>query len=288
MKLFISLLLIMACLCSAAQAQEIEIPDTLNGWQNTWDFRLSGSQASYSNWSQGGTSNVAASARTQFTLMTKVSRFSYGFRIDTRYGGARLSEEGLRKTEDRLFINNRFTYDLQEDDSIFKLFSNFTLRTQFDKGFDYGGNEDGSDRLISRFMAPGIFNQNAGLAYVLNNTFTFEAGLGLQQKLIRDKNLSVVYGLDPGDRLHSEAGFTIGSSFESPIATNVELKSSLNTFTNMKHSVLSTDIYFSNTIQGEINSNMNASLNLDLVYDDDFSNRIQIAQVVSLGLIYSI
>jgi hypothetical protein len=271
-----------------AQDENIEVPDTLSGWDKSWEVSLNGTQASYSNWAQGGTSNIAAAARSVFTTMKSSDRFSYAFQIDTRYGGARLSEEGLRKTSDRLGIVNRFLYDIEDEDTEFKLFTNITFRTQFDKGFDYGGGEDGEDRLISRFMAPAYFAQNAGLAYVPSDHFSMEAGLGLQQKYLRDSSLAPVYNLEPGQNLRSEAGFTFATQFEKSIARNVVFMASVSTFTNMKTSVRSTDLFITHKIVGEINDYMNASFNLELVYDDDFSKEIQVAQVISLGLTYSL
>lgn len=290
MKVFITTLLFFTIFSSTAFSQDeiIEVPDSLNGWETDWDIRLSGAQASYTNWAQGGTSNISAATRSVFTTMRQLNRFSYAFRIDTRYGGARLSGEGLRKTNDRLHVTNRFLYDVTSEDSIFKFFSNITLRTQFDKGFEYEGNEDGSDRLISRFMSPATFNQNAGIAYVPATSFSIELGLGLQQKYIHDRDLRHIYKLEPDESLRTEAGFNVGSSLELDVATNVELKSNLNTFTNIKTSVRSTDIHFSNKLDGQINSNMNASLSVDVIYDDSFSKELQIAQVVSLGVSYKL
>ncbi len=290
MKFFILVLFFIAFYSTdiRAMSDPIEIPDSLSGWETDWDVRLSGAQASYTNWSQGGTSNISAATRTVFTTMTDINRFSYAFRIDARYGGARLSGEGFRKTDDRLHVTNRFLYDVKAEDSLFKFFTNITMRTQFARGFDYGGGEDGSDRLISRFMSPGTFNQNAGIAYIPSKIFSVEAGLGLQQKYIHEKTLRPVYGLDPDQPMRTEAGFNVGSTLEMEIATNVELKSNLSTFTNIKSSVRSTDIYFSKKLDGKINNNMNASLTVDIIYDDDFSNELQIAQVVSLGLSYKL
>ncbi len=290
MKVFITTLLFLIIFSTTAYSQSelIEVPDSLSGWETDWDIRLSGAQASYTNWAQGGTSNISAATRSVFNTMRQLNRFSYAFRIDTRYGGARLSGEGLRKTDDRFHVANRFLYDVRSDDSIFKFFTNITLRTQFDKGFEYEGNEDGSDRLISRFMSPATFNQNAGIAYVPAASFSIELGLGLQQKYIHDRDLRHIYKLEPDEPLRTEAGFNVGSTLELDVATNVELKSNLNTFTNIKTSVRSTDIHFSNKLDGQINSNMNASLNVDIIYDDSFSKELQIAQVVSLGVSYKL
>ncbi|MCC5940780.1 MAG: DUF3078 domain-containing protein [Balneolaceae bacterium] len=266
----------------------IAIPDTLQGRSTSWTVGINGSQASYSNWSQGGVNNVAATGRSTLTIAYKQDRFSYGFLFDTRYGKTQIQDEGNRKIDDRLYIKNRFMYDLGDVESDFKAYANIRIRTQFDKGFNYGAGPEGENVLISNFMAPGYFSQDAGVAYIPSDNFTFEAGLGLQQTFVRDENLSTTYGLDEGDRFKNEAGFTIGSSFNAELATNVQFSTSINTFTTFGKSVRSTDVYFSNKLVGRINNFMNASLNLDLVYDDDFSKEVQVAQVLSMGISFTL
>ncbi|TVR18668.1 MAG: DUF3078 domain-containing protein [Balneolaceae bacterium] len=266
----------------------VAIPDTLQGRLTSWVVGINGSQASYSNWSQGGVNNIAATGTSVLTIAYKQDRFSYGFLLNTRYGKTKIEDEGSRKIDDRLFIKNRFLYDLGDESSDFKVFANIRFRTQFDKGFNYGAGSEGENVLISNFMAPAYFNQEAGLAYIPSDNFTFEAGLGLQQLFVRDVNLATTYGLDEGDRFRNEAGFTIGSSLNVDLATNVSLASSITTFTTFGKAISSTDVYFSNKLTGRINNFMNASLSLDLVYDDDFSNEIQVAQVLSMGVSFTL
>ncbi len=263
----------------------VSIPDTLRGWDTSWELGLNGSQASYSNWSQGGVNNIAATGSTTFTSVYKKERFSYGFLANARFGKTRIENEGIRKIDDRLFIINRFLYDLGEDDSDFKIFANIRFRTQFDKGFNYGAEPI---EMISNFLAPAYFTQDAGLAYIPGPMFSFEAGLGLQQTIVRDTNLSQKYGLSEGKTFRNEAGLTLGSSFDVNIATNMRLTSGINTFTSFDKPVKSTDIYFSNKILARINSYMNTTLSLDLVYNDDFSSEIQVAQVLSLGVSFTL
>lgn len=271
---------------STSTAQDsIAIPDTLSGWATSWNVGLNGSQASYSNWSQGGVNNIAGTGSTTFTTAYKKDRFSYGFLFNARFGKTRIQNEGIRKIDDRLFLLNRFLYDLGGEDSDFKLFGNIRFRTQFDKGFDYNAEPN---ELISNFMAPAYFSQDAGLAYVPNEMVSFEAGLGLQQTIVRDTSLSERYGLDEGQRFRNEAGLTLGSSFDAEIAENITFTSSINTFTGFNKPVKSTDIYFSNKLTGRVNQFMNTSLSLDLVYNDDFSSEIQVAQVLSLGVSFTL
>lgn len=290
MKQTLILFVIIFFFCTAKTfAQDsVVIPDTLQGWKTTWVVGLNGSQASYSNWSQGGTNNIAATGRSTFMSLYKKQRFSYGLLFDTRYGKTKIEDEGTRKIADLLFLVNRFLYDLGGEGSDLKLFSNLTFRTQFDKGYDYGAGEDGEDILISDFMAPAYFKENVGIAYIPSDAFTVEAGVGLQQTYISDESLSETYGLDEGDQFRSEAGLTIGASVEKNILENVQYASSIQTFTNFGQALGSTDFYFSNKIIGRINSYMNTNLSLDLVYDDDFSKELQVAQILSLGISYSI
>lgn len=289
MKKLLLFLTLPLFLISISKAQEsITFPEDLTGWSTTWNAGLSGSQASYSNWSQGGVNNIAATGTTTFTTVYSQNRFAYGFLFHSRFGKTKVQDEGIRKIDDRLFILNRFLYDLRDVEVEFKLFSNIKMRSQYDDGFKYGAGEDGSDLKISGFLAPVYFNQDAGVAYIPNERFSVEAGLGLQQTFVKERELGPTYGLDDGKRWRSEAGFTIGSGFKSDIATNITYSGNLNTFTAFGKSVKSTDIQVSNTLAGRINDFMNASLNLDFVYNDDFSNELQIAQVLSLGVLFTI
>lgn len=269
----------------AIQAQDTpDVPDTLSGWHTEWEVGINGSQSSYSNWAQGGVNNIAATGTSALTALYSQGRYAYIFTFDSRYGKSRIEDEGVRKTADRLSVRNRLLYDLSDENGDFKLFANINFRTQFDEGYDYGAGPDGEDILISRFMAPGYLTENAGLAYIPTDYFSFEAGLGLQQTFVRDESLSETYGLSPGDNFRNEAGVTLAAIYEQRIAENLKLASSVETFTNLTESVSSTDVYFSNELTGRINRLMNASLRFDLAYDDDFSDEVQVAQILSLGI----
>jgi hypothetical protein len=266
----------------------ISVPDTLQGGKTTWVVGLNGSQASYSNWSQGGTNNIAATGTSTITSLYRNGKFAYGLLLDTRYGKTRIENEGTRKISDRLYFLNRFLYTLNEENPELKLFTNLVFRTQFDKGFDYGAAEDGGDILISKFMAPAYFTENIGIAWVPSDIFSVETGLGLKQTYVSDESLSETYGLDQGDQFRSEAGLTIGASLETDVLENVQFSSSIQTFTNFNTGINSTDVLFSNKLIGRVNSYINTNLSLDLVYDDDYSKEIQVAQILSLGISYSI
>lgn len=284
MKKLLSVLLVLF-ISSQVQAQEaIIVPDSLSGWSYSWVAGLNGSQAAYSNWSQGGVNNIAITGNSSFTAKHRKGRFSYGFLISARYGKSKIEDQGVRKTTDRLVIKNRFLYDLLKDDGDYSAYANINFRTQFDDGYEYGAGPNGGDVLISGFLSPAYFQQGAGIAYVPTDFFSAEAGLALKQTIVTDDNLVTDYGLSAGNNIKNEGGLTLGLAYEQDIAPNFLLSSSVETFTNVNKAVSSTDVYFSNELTGKINDLISTSLRFDLAYDDDFSEEVQIMQTLSLGV----
>lgn len=285
MKKIVYLLTVLLFAANHSHAQDtITLSDTLSGWNFSWIAGLNGSQAAYSNWSQGGVDNISILASSTFSSKYRSGRYAYGLLLATRYGRSRIEDQGTRKTDDRLSIRNRFLYDLSETGGNYSLFGNVNFRTQFDEGFEYGAGPAGEDLLISRFMAPAYFTQSAGLAYTPADYFSFEAGLAMKQTIVTDDALQPLYGLDAGQTLRNEAGLALGIIFERAIAPNVFLSTGIETFTNMIRPVSRTDVYFTSQLTGRVNNIISTSLGVDLAYDDDFSEELQVLQVLSLGV----
>lgn len=263
---------------------EPTVSDTLEGWDYGWVAGLNGSQASYSNWAQGGSNNISVSGNSNLNAKFRDQRFSYTFTLDTRYGQSKIQGEGTRKTDDLLALRNRFLYDIGDENSEFSLFGNLNFRTQFDEGYRFGAGPDGEDVLISNFLSPAYISENVGLAYSPGEHFSFEAGVGMRQTIVKDEELAPLYGLDEGTQFRNEAGINLGADYNQEIASNLILSSRIETFTNVNKAITSTDFYFSNQVTGKINNLLNASVRLDLAYDDDFSNELQVMQVISVGL----
>lgn len=262
---------------------KIVVPDTLKGWQVDWVAGLNGSQASYDNWSQGGVNTISITASSVLNARYRKDRFAYALSTNLKYGKAKLEGEGTRKTDDRITVNNKFSYLFNNEH--WSGFANINFSTQFDEGFNYS--ED-PPQLISKFFAPAYFTQIGGIAYNPTNYFTAEAGLALKETIVSDTELSTRYGLEAGETLRFEPGYSLALNFEKQVFSNVKLISSVETFTNMQRHINNTDVSFSNEMIGKINDFMNMSLQFVMVYDSDFNRQVQIKQVLSAGISYSI
>ncbi|HAH51496.1 MAG TPA: hypothetical protein DCL80_09625 [Balneola sp.] len=287
MKIFTKTLLLTAITfftANSLQAQTIVVPDTLNGWTQTWVANLNGSQATYSNWSEGGVNTVSGTASTVYTKMYRKEQHTFGFRTNLRYGQSKVAGD-TRKSDDLISIRLRTTYDLQEDSKI-AAYGAIQFRTQFADGYDYEAkmNPAGGDSLISGFFSPAYLTEGAGLEYNANPSLQIEAGLALKQTFISDGDLSPNYGLSQGDTFRSEGGLTTGISFQTTVAENIQYSSNLETFTSFTDPVSETDVFWANELVGQINSIISASFQFEMRYDDDFSSEVQIKQVLSAGI----
>src|SRR5690625_8033567 len=90
----------------------IVIPDTLAGWQTSWEVGLNGSQASYSNWAQGGVNNSSATGATTYSSLYREGRCGYGILSNLRYGRCQSDDEGTRRIDGRLSIQYRIVCDM--------------------------------------------------------------------------------------------------------------------------------------------------------------------------------
>lgn len=276
------LVLILAAAQTGKAQTNLSVSDTLKGWDFSWIGGINGSQAAYNNWSQGGVNTISATGSNVFIARYRKEKFSYAFSTNLKYGKAKLSGEGTRKTDDKIALRNKFGYRL--DDTDFSAYGNVGFETQFDKGYDYSGEQD---VLISRFMAPLYMRQDFGIAYNPTDFFGIELGAGFKETIVRDTTLSTRYGLDAGSKFRFEPGFTYAMNFEKEVVQNVILSSSFETFTNPQYSLKYTDISFTNELVGKINSYLNATLQFVMIYDRDFSTEVQTKQVLSAGISYN-
>lgn len=263
--------------------RKVVVPDTLQGWRLDWVGGLNGAQASYDNWSQGGVNTISVTASNVFNARFRNGHYAYALSTNLKYGKSKIEGEGTRKTDDRIAVNNKFSY-LFEDNK-WSAFGNINFSTQFDEGYDYSADPP---KLISKFFAPAYFTQIAGIAYSPADYFTAEAGMALKETIVADTSLSQQYGLKKGDKFRFEPGYALAMNFEKKMFSNVRLISTVETFTNLQRHIDNTDVHFSNELIGKINGFMNMSLQFVMIYDSDYSREVQIKQVLSAGISYSI
>src|SRR5258708_10536619 len=138
------------------QIKEEQIPIELldykvSYWHKSIVFGLNFNQSAFSNnWSGGGVNAVALGTNFDFKTEYNKSPFDYTTELNLIYGISKNKGQTARKTNDRIFLDNKVATQLSKH---WYFFGSLSFESQFAKGFQY---VDGNPPLlISDFMAPG-------------------------------------------------------------------------------------------------------------------------------------
>ncbi|MFU8859490.1 MAG: DUF3078 domain-containing protein [Cyclonatronaceae bacterium] len=255
--------------------------DTASHWDMSWRASFNGSQASFRNWSQGGTNTVSLTTSSVLTGAYKKDRIGYNFDLNLKYGQTKLEGQDMRKSDDQILFRNQLNYFFNDERWSAVLSAGF--QSQFDKGYD-----DDNEIVISRFMSPAYLTEMLGIAYKPVDYFEAQFGVAMKQTIVNDTDLSTIYGLDAGESFRNEAGLSTFFKLEKEIWTNVLYSGTLETFWNAQNSLESTDVTFSNEFTARINNYLSTNFQFVVVYNDDITKELQIKQVLSVGLTFTL
>ncbi|MFN1835221.1 DUF3078 domain-containing protein [Balneola sp. MJW-20] len=250
-------------------------------WSKSWVAGLNATQYDYQDWSYGGNNAFSFTVNTLFELKYNHEKFLNTSRVRLRFGQSRLKEGDNEKIEDLIRLMNRTEYKLTENG--FSAFLELAFRTQFTDGFDPVTNERTSD-----FLSPAYFIENIGISYKPVDYFSSYLGIGLKQTTVETDGLDQFYGLGEDEDVRSEGGLTLAYELNKEILPKITLESEFNAFYNLLLSPEDTDIFFNNSFIGKINDFFQASLEVDLLYDSDFGQKLQRKTVIALGLRFNI
>ena len=112
--------------------------------------------------------------------------------------------------------------------------------------------------------------------------------------IVRDDSLSAkgLYGVDPFEHDAFEIGAFLTVNYLRDFTKSITYKARLDLFSNYRHNPANVDLFMTNILVFKASKVLNASLNLDFIYDDDVrlfgddgkSPALQIKSLVGLGL----
>lgn len=276
------------------QAQQ-NATDTVGGvspiryWDTKSSIALNFSQVSLSNWAGGGESSISISSLVNLNATYSRGSVIWENRLDVAYGLIRQGDtppQGFRKTDDLLNLLTKYNYRIKEELYITALAD---YRTQMTEGFRFEENEDGVmvRKRISDFMAPGFLVTSLGLTYKKpkNYSVTLSPFTG-KFTFVLDDSLSNAgaFGVEPGQRLRSEAGAALNSNFQRTLYTNVDFQTSLNLFAGYQ-SFSHVDVNWEGVLFLKVNRYIKSSVSAQLIYDHDIIQKTQWRNVINVGFL---
>jgi hypothetical protein len=287
----ISLLVFAALLAPLnAPAQDAPAsPDTLVS--PAWETELVGSiavtQAGYSNWAKGGVNSLAFSTGLggAFARTSPGWHQEHDFRL--AFGLVKQDTLELRKADDEIVTSSAVQY---RGGGFFKIFNpTFALqsRTQFAPGYNFKKNpfEDGREPpvKVSDFFSPAVFTQTLGLTYDPADWFTQRFGIASKQTVVLIRRFRPIYGVPESGPGLVEVGLESRTEVDREVFQNVRLKSALGLFAAFNKPDMP-DLMWENLVEMKVNSWLSVNVQLDLLYDRDISNALQVKEVFMLGI----
>lgn len=289
--------LILACLLPVAvwaqdagkvTVQEFEKPDTTY-WKGEGTFSVNASQVSLTNWSAGGDASVAGDAGLIYNLSYRGGKNLWQNRLEIAYGLNNTETNGLRKTNDKVYLNSMYGYKIGK----YWYATGFVnFRTQFAKGYNYATS---TTDYISRFMAPGYLSAGLGITWVPKPWFTATfAPATWRGTFVMDDLLSEqgAFGVTLGKHLLSEFGGDLKLEAQYEFLPNMTVYSRLELFSNYLNKPQNIDVHWDTQLTMKINKWFSANVNLNLIYDDDVKftredgtkvARLQFKEVLGVG-----
>lgn len=310
------LVLLTACLCltTFAQTETPESPDSTTIIQESpWTlkslFGVNGTQTSFVNWAAGGRNNISVLGFIDASANYKKNSLKWENDFKFALGGLRYidstgKKDGLQKTDDKIDLSSTFGYEFKKT---WFYTATAGFRTQTLDGFSFPND---SVR-ISTFMAPAYVNVSLGIEFapkesfnmylspiagkitIVNDQVLANAGAFGVEKAVLDTDGSV---LTSGKRVRSEFGAYFRMKFQKEIMKNIEMKTRVELFSNYLNNPENIDVNAENIFTFKVNKWFSASLQWNLIYDDDISirdangnsgPRTQFKSVLGLGISYT-
>ncbi len=277
--------LVVGLISGNALAQEADTAQVV--WKKSLSTRLSATQASFSNWAEGGLNALALSGAVNGTFERISPSWRQLYDVRLTLGVVKQDTLEVRKAEDLIRLAASLQY---RGDGFFSLFNptmSADLRTQFAPGYNYTKNPFGDGRpppvKVSDLLSPAILNQALGLTYQPDGWFLQRLGVGAKETIVLIERLRTLYGLKPDQAVRFEMGFESRTELNRELFENVRLKSRLGLFAAFNKPDLP-DMLWENLLEMQVNSWLGTSLEVVALYDRDVSSEVQLKEVFSLGI----
>ena len=275
----------------AVEAQDLDTLTVADGWRSSLVASLTGNQAQFSNWQEGGVDAVSATAAVDGSFDRVVGQILTTQTLRLAYGVLQQDTLDVRKALD---VARYAATAERNTQAALRPAASVSFRSQFAPGYDYAPTAEeypglevvpGQELKVSDAFAPLVMTQTAGLAWRPGGGVVGRFGLGLKETVGAIERLRPVHGNDPGEAVRVEAGLDGELGIEREVMENVTLRSNLSAFQQFGQvGDEAPDVMLENVLLLKVNDLLNVRLNADALYDADVSDDLQLREVLSVGL----
>ncbi|GAB5528139.1 MAG: DUF3078 domain-containing protein [Roseivirga sp.] len=314
MNKFFLTTLFLSCLCSLSYSQSQETkgvtdstkvpavsdtvpakPDSLIYWKQGVKMNINLQQVGLTNWAAGGESSFAVGTVIEAHMNYEKDEVVWENLAKIGYGVIRNGGGGNRfeKTDDLLDLASKYSQKFSEK---VLMSTAINFKTQMDEGvrIENAGTDTENRVLISDFMSPGYLQASLGLSYRNEKAFTTTiAPFTGRFTFVLNEELSKAgaFGIDPGDKIRSEAGISWTGGYKKDVWENVKFQTNFNLFSNYEK-FPNTVVNVEARLNMKVNNFISSNISSQLIYDDDviltrddgtMGRDIQLKNVINVG-----
>jgi hypothetical protein len=261
-------------------------------WHKSILFGLNFSQSAFSNnYSAGGVNAIALGGNFDYKAEYNKTPYDFTTELNLLYGISKNKGQGSRKTNDRIFFDNKVSTQLSKH---WSFFGSLTFESQFDRGYNYlnaDGTEAQSPYLISNFMSPGYLTESIGFEYKPVKYFDLRFGTGTaRQTFVLDTtiyhNQPANYGVPIGHTIYNELAVQVVAAIDKDLSKNIHLNARYALFIPYKQPLAYTSHRLDATLTAKVSRLIAVTMNGTLLYDKNTSVHVQGTEGLALGVIY--
>jgi len=253
--------------------------------------RFNFNQAYFSNWISGGESAL--------TLLYGLDyNFNYSDRSGLVWDTNMLLSLGttyisgnkfLKKADDRFEISSLIGKQINQNWSYSGLLS---FKTQLLPGYRFykEGGEDKREQ-ISQFLSPLILQAGLGWYYKKSSDFRVNfspltgRAIVVSKKYTKDLAEGKKYfGVDPNRGSKLFFGALISGYFKKELMQNIVFENNFSFYVNYLENTKNVDFDWNANIRFKVNSKVSGNFILHLLYDDDLLSKLQVRELLGLGI----
>ena len=254
-----------------------------NGWKKGGTFMLNINQGALSNWVAGGEDyTLGVNGLLNYSINLRQNRHTWDNYFDLALGFQNAASfDQYRKIDDRIDITSKYGYQLTSHWYASMLFN---FNSQFLQGYDYSTTPITK---ISNFLTPGKIILSPGMNYKTASRFSFfisPVSVRWVTKLDEDFYNEAKFGVDSAQKINTEFGAYVSVLYKADISKWATYTGRVDLYSNYLRNPQNVDFLMNNLLTMKLNKVFASNLSLDLIYDDDVKKRLQLKQVLGIGL----
>ncbi|MBL19225.1 MAG: hypothetical protein CMC82_05290 [Flavobacteriaceae bacterium] len=261
------------------------------GWKRGGNATFLFNQSAFSEWASGGQNSISLSFHTDYDISFKRNGWNWDTKFLGDFGLTKISgTKFLRKTNDRIDLQSFLGKSFSKKWSYSTVFG---VKTQFARGYTFGKNSESEETrsLRTQFFSPVYIQLGVGLYWKKSKDIWVNMAPITQRLTLVSRKFTAdlqegqeYFGVRKGDNHRFELGASVNAFYKFSPLENITLEQRLGLYSDYLDQAENVDLDYQISAEMKVNERISTNLIIQLVYDDNAVQNLQVRQVFGIGL----